>query len=51
MDKGGELIVLANEWWMMVREHDGLRRSDGRGLVNSKNSWASAVGDFKGLRK
>lgn len=45
MEKGGLLIVLANEWLMVWCTHDGVKRSAGRGWVSSKYSLGSGSGE------
>lgn len=51
MVNGGELMVLAKEWWMIVRLHDGVWKSDGRGCVSSKYSWGLSSQDWEDLIK
>lgn len=48
MEKGGLLIVLANEWLMVWSTHDGVKRSPGRGWVSSKYSLGSGEGEGEG---
>lgn len=48
MEKGGLLIVLANEWLMVGSTHDGVKRSLGRGWVSSKYSLGSGSGSGSG---
>lgn len=48
MEKGGLLIVLANEWLMVWSTHDGVKRSPGRGWVSSKYSLGSGSGEGSG---
>lgn len=48
MEKGGLLIVLANEWLMVWSTHDGVKRSPGRGWVSSKYSLGSGSGSGDG---
>lgn len=50
MEKGGLLIVLANEWLMVWSTHDGVKRSPGRGWVSSKYSLGSGEGEGDGER-
>jgi hypothetical protein len=48
VEKGGLLIVLANEWLMVWSTHDGVKRSPGRGWVSSKYSLGSGSGEGSG---
>jgi hypothetical protein len=48
VEKGGLLIVLANEWLMVWSTHDGVKRSPGRGWVSSKYSLGSGEGEGEG---